>query len=123
MNRRHPQLLAHEGLHLAVEHVVAADEPQLLEQLAREESDDGAIVGRAGAIELDGVVRLGIQHQLEDDFARLLLGERLHRQPGIPQSAWIERVQVLEGPVKAARQSGQNNVERVEVLVRVLSCR
>ena len=79
------QVLAHEGLHLAVEHVVAADEPQILQQLAREEGDDRAVVGRPGAIELDGVVDLRVEHSLEDDLARLLRGERLERQPRVAE--------------------------------------
>ena len=56
-------MIADERLHLAVEHVVAADEPQFLEQLAREERDHGSVVGRPRAVELDRVMDLGVQHQ------------------------------------------------------------
>ena len=61
-----------------------------------------------------------IQHRLEHDLARFLLRERLERQPGVPECGRIERVEILEVPMKAARQSGNRDVERVEVLVRVL---
>ena len=65
---------------LRIEHVVAADEAQVLQQLAGEEGDDGAVVGRAGAVELDGVMHLAVEHGLEDDLARFLRRERLERQ-------------------------------------------
>ena len=74
-------MLAHESLAPSpIEHVVAADEAQVFEQLTGKERDDGAVVRRPRAVELDGVMNLRVEHRLEDDLARLLRRERLEGQ-------------------------------------------
>ena len=99
------QVVADEGLHLGIEQVVAADQPQVLQELPREERDDRAVVGRPGAVELDGVIDLVVQHGLEDDLARLLRREGLERAAWGCRSVGFEFVEVLELAVEAAGQS------------------
>ena len=74
-------MFAHEGFHLPIEHIVAADQAQIFEQLARKERHDGAEVGRPGAVELNRMVNLRVEHRLEDDLPGLLRRERFQRQP------------------------------------------
>ncbi|MGH8511305.1 MAG: hypothetical protein ACREU9_09155 [Gammaproteobacteria bacterium] len=71
------QIPSHEIPHLGIQHVVAAHEAQFLQQLAGDESNHGAVVRGAGAIEPDGVMHFGIEHGLEDDLARLFRREGL----------------------------------------------
>ena len=111
---------AHESFHLAVKHVVAADEPQVFKQLPRKERDDGAVIRRAGAVELDGVMHLGVEHRLENDLAGFLRRERFERQKLVAERRRVERVEIFELAVEPARELGQRNVERVEILRLVL---
>ena len=112
-------MLGDEALHFRVEHVVSADQAQLLQQLPREERHDRSVVRRSAGIEMDRVVDLLVEHQLEHDLPRFLLRERLQRQTGVPELRGLKIVQVLEVPVVPAAESGQGNIERIDVLVRV----
>ncbi len=109
------ELEAHEIPNLWIEELVTADEAHFLEELAGEEGDDGAPVGLARVVEMDGVVDLGIEHPLEDDLAGFLLGEGLERQALVAESGGIERGEILEFAVIAAGKLGQRDVERVGI--------
>ena len=110
-----------KSLHLRIQQVVAADQTHVLQQLAGEEGDDRAVVGRTSAVEQDGVIDLRLQHRLEHDLPRLLGRERLHRQFRIAERRGIKLGQVPELAIETTREPRQRDVQRVDVLVRVLS--
>jgi hypothetical protein len=110
------QPVAHEVAHLRIENLIAADEPEVFQQLPREEADHRAVVGDAGAIERDGVMHLGVEHGLEDDLARLLRRERFERERAIAEGRRVEGGEILELTLIAASEPGQRDVEHVDIL-------
>ena len=67
--RRREKKVAHEVAHFRIKHLVAADEPQVFQQLPRKERNDGAVIRRARAVERDGVMNFRVEHLLENNLA------------------------------------------------------
>ena len=83
-------MIPHEVPDPGVEKLITTDEAQILQQLTGKESDHGSIIRRAGTINQDRVMVLGIEHGFENDLPRFLLGEGLHGQALISQRGRIE---------------------------------
>ena len=73
----------HEGFHLAVEHVVAADQAKVFHDRLRKIADHAAIVRNARRVENRRVRNFARGDVLEDDFALLLLAELAGREPSL----------------------------------------
>ena len=116
IDRAREKVIAHERLDPRIELVIATHQMQVFQELAGEEADHGAVVRRAVAIELDGVVHLGIEHRLEDDLAGLFRREGLDGQLRVAERRGVELRQVFELAVKAAGEAWQGDVEFVDVL-------
>ena len=95
----------HEIQDLGIEHVVAADETEILEQLVGEKANDGTVVGVTGTVEVDGVVDGRVEHRFEDDLVSFLWGEGFERGSSFRAAA--------ETPI--AISAVQNSLEQVEI--------
>ena len=69
------QFSLHEGFDLAVQHVVAADQAQVLHDRLREIADHAAIVGDARRVQDRGMRDLARGDVLEDDLPLFFLAE------------------------------------------------
>ena len=69
------QLLLHKRLDLAIQHVIAADQAQILHDGLRKVADHAAVVGNAGRVENRGMRNLAGGDVLEDDLPLLFFAE------------------------------------------------
>ena len=110
----------HKRLDLAIQHVVAADQPQVLHDGLREVADHAAVVGNARRVEDGGMRDLAGGDVLEDDLPLFFLAELQVGHALMPQRAHIQVAQVLVFPVDAGRQHRNFNIQRVNVFLDVL---
>ena len=113
--------IPHEALHLAVERVVAADQAQLLHDRLREVAYRAPGVGDRRAVQHGRVGHVAGRDVLEDDLPLLLLAEPPVFDGPEDECGLVEFAQILVLPVYPRREQRNFDVQRVDVLARVLA--
>ncbi len=93
----------HKRLDFAIQHVIAADQAQVLHDTLCEVADGAAVVGNAGRIKNRGMRNLAGGDVLEDDLPLFFFTELQVQQSLMPQCGDVQIAQAFVFPVDTGR--------------------